>query len=80
MRLALYVTCLVDLMRPAIGFAALRLNALASGLRSLGIVIEHRHLRARQGKRLGHTLPNAIAPTGHHRCLVTKIKHTGRLK
>ena len=25
MRLALYVTCLVDLMRPAIGFASLRL-------------------------------------------------------
>ena len=25
MRLALYVTCLVDLMRPSVGFAALRL-------------------------------------------------------
>ncbi|HOI53373.1 MAG TPA: (Fe-S)-binding protein, partial [Azonexus sp.] len=25
MRIALYVTCLVDLMRPAVGFAALRL-------------------------------------------------------
>ena len=31
MRLALYVTCLVDLMRPAIGFASLRL--LADGSR-----------------------------------------------
>ncbi|MDD2883585.1 MAG: (Fe-S)-binding protein [Dechloromonas sp.] len=28
MRIALYVTCLVDLMRPAIGFASLRLLAL----------------------------------------------------
>lgn len=31
MRLALYVTCLVDLMRPSIGFAALRLLEAAGG-------------------------------------------------
>ena len=34
MRLALYVTCLVDLMRPAIGFASLRLLARRLGERA----------------------------------------------
>ena len=31
MRLALYVTCLVDLMRPSVGFAALRLLEASGG-------------------------------------------------
>jgi hypothetical protein len=62
------------------GFAALRLNALTGGLGRLAIVIEHRHLGARQRQRQGHPLANAIATAGHHRGLAMKIKHTRRLK
>ena len=62
------------------GCAALRLNSLAGGFSRLAIVIEHRHLGARQSQRQGHPLANAIAPAGHHRGLAMKIKHMRRLK